>query len=615
MRRKQSLLLPLVLLSISTCLHAQNANGIIAPARTVDWSQAGIKEGIPNRTTVCTTLNSGASASQINSAIASCPSGQVVFLSAGTYNLSSGIDFANNSGVTLRGAGADKTLLIFSGHSGCNGANADVCFRSGDNNWPGGPSHSANWTGGYSKGTTTVTLSSTSGLSSGSLLFLDQTNDSSDTGGVWVCEAGSTCAQEGPAGAERSNRAQSQVVTVSSVSGNNVTITPGLYMPNWSSSHSPGAWWGNGTISMSGIEDLSMDHTKGGGTSGVSFVDAYKCWMKGVRSIDPNRNHVWFQWSARIVVRDSYFFNTQNHQSQSYGIEPYLSSDDVVENNIFQQVTTPIQVNGSCSGCVFGYNFTIDNVYNTSAGWMIAGNSLHAAGVDNVLFEGNEANAGIFDDIHGSHNFITLFRNQYLGWESGKNSQTNALQIYYGVRFVNVIGNVLGKAGYHKSYEDDCPSGGSANASVYVLGWFGNTGSGKCDSLVASTMMRWGNYDVVNNSVQWNSAEVPSSASQFPSAVPSSHTLPASFYLSAKPSWWGSVAWPAIGPDVSGGSDSSGHAHDNPAKVCYNDIGGSSDGSGSVLSFNSASCYGGGSSSSPPPAAPAPPTNLTATPQ
>lgn len=592
----------LIWLLLSGMAFGQAWSGILDPSRAVDWSSPGIPGGIPTRTTVCATLSPGATAASINSAIASCGAGQVVFLTAGTYNLSSGIDFANHSNVTLRGAGADQTFLVFTGHTGCEGAQADVCVRNSETNWSGGPSNTANWTAGYSKGTTTVTLSSTSGLAVGRMILLDQLDDVTDTGNIFVNAQGGTSAQEGPAGAQRpagscsasTCRSQSQVVTVTGISGSNVSISPGLYMPNWRSGQTPGAWWGNTNITMSGIENMSLDHTNGGATSGVTFVNAFQCWMKGVRSIDPNRNHVWWEWSARIVVRDSYFFNTQNHASQSYGIEPYDTSDDLAENNIFQQVTTPIQVNGACSGCVFGYNYTINNVYTVSPNWMIAGYSLHAAGVDNVLFEGNIGNAAIWDNIHGTHNMNTTFRNYFIGWESGKSTQTNALQNYWGSRYINWIGNVEGKVGYHNHYEDVCPSGTSPNTSIYVLGWFGNTGTGTCDSLVGTTAMRWGNYDVVNAATQWNSAEVPSGISPYANPVPVSHSLPSSFYLSSMPSWWtGGSPFPGIGPDVTGGSGPAGLSYPNPAQACYTSIGGPSDGSGSVLSFNASACYTG----------------------
>ena len=49
----------------------------------------------------------------------------------------------------------------------------------------------------------------------------------------------------------------------------------------------------------------------------------------------------------------------------------------------------------------------------------------------------------------------------------------------------------------------------------------------------------------------------------------SDHNLPTSMYLSSKPSWFGNIPWPPIGPDVTGGQDTSGHVYDIPAKYCY----------------------------------------------
>src|ERR1043166_7906839 len=150
MKRKPSLLFSIVLLCFSGCLYAQPWSGIISSSRAVDWSKAGVSGGIPNRTTICATLNPGATAAQINSAISSCSTGQVVFLNAGTYNLSSSINFTNVSNVTLRGAGPDQTFVTFSAGSGCNGLGADVCVINGDNNYSGNPHNVAAWTSSYS---------------------------------------------------------------------------------------------------------------------------------------------------------------------------------------------------------------------------------------------------------------------------------------------------------------------------------------------------------------------------------------------------------------------------------------------------------------------------------
>jgi hypothetical protein len=585
---------------------AQNWSGIIDPSRAVDWSHAGIPGGIPNRTTICATLNPGASASQINSAIGSCPSGQVVFLSAGTYNLSSGIDFSNKSGVTLRGAGANQTFLVFTGAVGCFGQWSNICLRNGDNSWTGSPSHTANWTGGYAKGTTQVTLSSTSGLAAGDVLILDQLNDSdTDPGTIWICESANVCAQEGSASGSRSGRAQEQLVKVTAINGNNVTITPGLYMPNWRASQAPGAWWASTEITMSGVEDLSIDGTNGGADHNLTINNGYNCWVKGVRSLNANRDHVNLYQAAASVVRDNYFYGTKNAISQSYGVEGYMSSDNLVENNIFQHITTPIQVNASASGTVFGYNFNIDDYYAASANWMIYGNSLHAAGIDSVLFEGNEGNGLIGDNVHGTHTFVTAFRNQYFGWEPNKTAQTIPVELQIGSRYFNIIGNVLGKAGYHSQYEDVVPNGTNGDSSIYALGWFGNEGGGgPTDSVVPKTVMRWGNYDVVTNSIRWNASEVPSGLTLYANPVPASQNLPASFYLSSRPSWWGTMPWPAVGPDVTGGDLASlaGHAYSNPAQACYN----TSSKTNNILNFNASTCY------SLTVTAPNPPTNVKA---
>src|SRR5437867_11001013 len=81
---------------------AEPWSGILDPSRAIDWSHAGIPGGIPNRAMICASLDPGSTAAQIDSAIAACPPNEVVFLTAGTFTLSAGINM--KSQVTLRGA-------------------------------------------------------------------------------------------------------------------------------------------------------------------------------------------------------------------------------------------------------------------------------------------------------------------------------------------------------------------------------------------------------------------------------------------------------------------------------------------------------------------------------
>src|SRR6266516_7729761 len=155
-------------------------------------------------------------------------------------------------------------------------------------------------------------------------------------------------------------------------------------------------------------------------------------------------------------------------------------------------------------------------------------------------------------------------------------------------RLVHLVGNVLGTAGFHTTYEDSQTASGTpgnVNGSIYVLGYTGvqETTPLGYDSKTVSTLLRWGNFDYATNQTHWNSAEIPAG-----NAVPATHTLPSSLFLSSRPNWWGTMPWPAIGPDVTGGQDPTGHVYKIPAQVCFNNSLKNADG---TLIFNANNCY------------------------
>src|SRR4051794_25319875 len=137
-----------VLLLTQTAIFAD----ILPADRVAGWGgNVGVEGGIPIRTTIYTTLPAGSTLSQINSAIAACPSGQVVMLAAGSYSLGGQVIFNGKSGVTLRGAGPGNTVLHFSGSPAygnilMQGANIYGAVANGS--FAG----SADWTGGYAQG-------------------------------------------------------------------------------------------------------------------------------------------------------------------------------------------------------------------------------------------------------------------------------------------------------------------------------------------------------------------------------------------------------------------------------------------------------------------------------
>src|SRR5207247_11001311 len=113
-------------------------------------------------------------------------------------------------------------------------------------------------------------------------------------------------------------------------------------------------------------------------------------------------------------------------------------------------------------------------------------------------------------------------------------------------------------------------------------------------------LMRWGSYHSGTGISRFFATEVPASLSLYANPVPVDQILPASLYRSSKPSWWGTMPWPAIGPDVTGGQDPSGHAYKIPAQVCYGSSPKNPDG---PLIFNADKCYGNTPSSPPKPPA------------
>jgi hypothetical protein len=281
-----------------------------------------------------------------------------------------------------------------------------------------------------------------------------------------------------------------------------------------------------------------------------------------------------------------------------------MATSNLVENNIFQHVAVPMLSDGA-AGSVFGYNFSFDDFYNVS-GWAQASWYQHGPGNSYFLWEGNDGFGLTADDVHGTAHFITAFRNRAHGVDPGKTMQTVPIHIYTFNRFFNVVGNVLGDNAYHVNYSSQV--GGSTtncDKSIYALGWGGNCSSGslKNDPLVVSTLLRWGNYDTVNDANRFVATEVPSGSSLYPNAVPSTQALPASLYLSGMPAFWGAVPWPAIGPDVTGGDDTgvNGHAYRIPARRCYEN----GTKSGGILVFNADACYGAGA-----PRPPTAPSNL-----
>ena len=155
---------------------------------SVAWQgNAGVLGDIPTRTTIYTTLSpsGGNDTSAIQTAINNCPSGQVVKLNAGTFNVSSAIQL--KSGITLRGAGMGSTIIM-----GASGMSSGYVLGVGTSS---GLGTSVNLSSTASKGSTTITTSTAHGWSVGTIILIDQLNDTSGKYGPVVTNVGTdgTC--------------------------------------------------------------------------------------------------------------------------------------------------------------------------------------------------------------------------------------------------------------------------------------------------------------------------------------------------------------------------------------------------------------------------------------
>jgi len=682
-----------VSLFLSRLAYGQPWSNILSSSRAINWSNAGLPGTLtygsgggacngsnsnctestanpwtpPIRVQCGSTIIASGSAStdtsNINSALAACKPGSYVLLGPGTFTVNSNLVFYTQNGITLRGSGAQSTIVAL---------NSGAFFQMGS----GYGSGICAWTGGYPAGSTLLTLSNCNiAPQAGVLLTLSQCNTGltgcgyenasgstvtlynsapgsyflsswagtatlyvgtgttwtgypittvasgtsltvsgtppnnayfyvgtpADNGSVFVCGGvDNTCQRAGEG--SMATDVQQQVVMINAVSGSGpytVTISPGLYMSNWSPSSNPGAQWFTGahTVTALGnaVEDMTIYNDYDGAGYSALLNNSYGSWVKGVRFLGSG--------SYYSLIFNNYFFSDPFGDGQyPEAIQESQDSDDLILNNIMASGEA-WEGYGQMSGNVFAYNYARDTftAYPLDIFEHEPGNSYQ-------LYEENQAGTINEDDTHGTHNLSTAFRNYVMGYDVPY-AQGNPAGITWNPwdRFSNTIGNVIGGSGLLSTYQNQSQASGGY---VFSTGY----GGGFIDTLALTTSMRWGNWDGVTNAVRWcgNSSnsgwsticnglsEVPSSLGSPNAAlsnpVPSTTILPPSFFLptAAAPSggtglsWWKvCTAWatfptncasyqtqpfPTVGPDVVGGPYGGGYAYDIPAKVAWQNL-------------------------------------------
>jgi hypothetical protein len=501
-----------------------------------------------------------------------------------------------------------------------------------------------------------------------------------DNNSIFACAITMVCTYLSSADNSRPVRTEQEVVMATSISGSGpytVTLSHPIIAPDWTSGRSPKAYWGAGSsvITNAGVENVLLDQSAiTTGASAVTVDYGYKIWVYQVASNTANIFHVTLDNVSNILIANSYFYGTLNHSTTSYGIGCQgACAVSLFENNIEQQIVDSEVPAGPCAGCVFGYNFAL-NPYDTASSVLFSTSTQHAGGTNYILTEGDIGTSIYQDNSHGPHFMDTYFRNFMpgMGLNNGSIPSQATIPVTVGAfsRYNNYLGNVLGTTGYHTVYECLAPSttqqycpqdAGTFAGSVHIwdVGYSSQAQRDFTNSpvytpndpLTQTSLYRYGNYDIVNNAVQWNSAEVPTTDPNFPVTVPSSvvwgpsHTTTvSSFYngvTSAFPAchtglnFWKNPttglcpSYPNIGPDVSSGdigmctsgtykwslalnssqcgggtfatSINGGFGTSNPAMRCaLNQMGIVPDGVGAIAIFNPSACYEVDTGSSPP---------------
>lgn len=514
---------------ISVCFTATAT--IIPTERLVPggmWTNAGVSGGIPSVTTIYTNFTTSVTLNQLNYALQHCPSNQVVKLGSGSYSFSGMIDFGQTTGVVLRGNGKTNTFINIAAHAGSANImiGEDTVGRVDATTL--GTVYS--WTNGYGQGTNTIYLSSVSGLAVGKILALDQLNNN-----TWVDDdVQEGCTYCGRASGERM---QVQYVRITAINGNAVTISPGLYMMNWASAYTPQAWiWNESDTAMCGVEDLSLTNALNSGTWAITISQARDCWVKDVNMYTTPQAAVANPLTKNCEFRRVSMLSNQGAGNLSYGIIFYMTSDSLMVDCIADNITAAMVLSPQAQGNVVAYNYFTNAVYEPS-NWDIASMSSHDGHVCMNLIEGNWANKIYVDSIHGSESHMTIARNYFHGHQVNRDNNTMAFCAEQYCLSNNLVGNIFGTSGFHTplAVTNQTLWDAGADDAIYILG-NGNSADGiPWDSRVPQSTLIHGNYDTLTASIRWDSNIADT-------------TIPTSYYLSAKPSWWGDRPWPWLNP-------------------------------------------------------------------
>ncbi len=557
--------------------------------RITTWNP-GVPGGVPLRSEVCASLSAATygngardATAGIQAAIESCPAGEVVLLSAGTFTVNGGNFLLIDKGITLRGAGPEQTTLQKTDGAKpgveATGLKPSPIVILGPMRWNGDFSGSTNLSADAVKGAYSITVASAAGFKAGQTVLLDELSgaawqtDPCGRGQIWAAPdfrvvwqlhdprqptddplkiPANAANQDAFGWFSRVDRPTAEIKQIAGVAGNVITFSTPIYI-SYRASHTAQLSSYNMARTMNaGIESLKVI---GGDDGNVRFQWCDACWAK---SID---NTMWHDagfsvdFSFRVEIRDSYVHDAAWAQPGGAGYAISLShgsSEVLVENTIIVKANKVMVARSAGAGSVFGYNYVDDGYINTNSTWIEVGlNGSHMVGSHHMLFEGNYGFNFDSDKTHGNAIYHTIFRNYLPGIRAPFKNQLggvlidDANQSNHGPRraagaaaysyWHTFVGNVLGIPGKMNGWVYQSTRGMLSGPTIWLLGW-DDWAPYPTDPNVAATALRHGNYDYVTNTVVWD-----------PNIT--DHALPASLYLNQKPAFFNTgkgYTWPWV---------------------------------------------------------------------
>lgn len=404
----------------------------------------------------------------------------------------------------------------------------------------------ANLTANATKDGTTLTVSSVpSWVQVGDLIGVDQLDDSAIANGDGFNLR--TFLGNGQRNISQVNKVlakDSTTITVETpwvwdfTTANTAQIFQPGYVPT---TDSPGTGWG--------IEKIKFTFTFGPSSDEhpITFFMCYQCYLKDVELDNmPSGRGVITYYSYQCEFRRLYIHDSHSYAGgQGYCLDINDSTcSSLIEDNIFEDYHVGVTVRYGSVGNVIAYNY-FGNSSAAASALQTAAMSTHGCHALMNLFEGNWTNDKVLCDFtHGSASHNTVFRCVVEGREYGDGDATAISDEYYN-RYWNFVGNILGVNGLHNkgvAHQGSQSPGGSG--TIWRMGGIVNINSdySTFDTWSGTSGMNvimHGNYDFVNDAIQWDQAPGQSIADQ---------TLPNSYYLSSEPAYFKACPWPPYSP-------------------------------------------------------------------